>query len=187
MKKSELRSIIEEELNIYFQTHPYSELDEWLITEEIIIGELLNPNYAYPYHGEKGYYEYKDMNNVTFFVRMTYQAIKWDENNEGYMEFKTGWINDDNKAIYEPSVPPNSIKSSTIDKDKRSDTVAKIYKDEILPLFEKQKLTNIMLIKPISSSRMKFAERLVKKFTPLDKFDIEYGSPLIITKKNNEK
>lgn len=186
MKYLELKHIIKEELDSFFKTHQYSELDEWLITEEVIIGELLNPEYAYLYQGEKGYYEYKDMNDVTFFVRMTYQSIKWDENNDGYMEFKTGWINDDGKAIYEPSVPPNSIKSSVIDKDKRSDTVAKIYRDEILPLFEKQTLTNVMLIKPISSSRMKFAERLVKKFTPTDKFNIEYGSPLIITKKNDK-
>ena len=183
MKYSELKQIIKEELDGYFKIYPYSELDEWLITEEVMIGELLNPDYAYPYQGEKGYYEYKDMNDVTFFVRMSYQSIKWDENNEGYMEFKTGWINN-GKTTYEPSVPPNSNKSSAIDKDRRSDTVAKIYRDEILPLFEKQNLTNIMLIKPISTSRMKFAERLVKKFTPTDKFDIEYGSPLIITKKN---
>lgn len=183
MEYSKLKRIIKDEITSYFKTNPYSELDEWIITEEIMMGELLNPNYAYPYQGEKGYYEYKDINNVTFFVRISYQSIKWDENNQGYMEFKTGWINDDGKAVYEPSIPPNSNKSSTIDKDKRSDTVAKIYRDEILPLFEKQKLTNIMLIKPISSSRMKFAERLVKKFTPSDKFDVEYGSPLIITKK----
>jgi len=187
MKSQELRNIIKEEITHYFKTHPYSELDEFLIIEETIMGELLNPNYAYPYQGEKGYYEYKDMNDVTFFVRMSYSSIKWDKNNDGYMEFKTGWVNDDGKAVYEPSVPPNSKKSSSIDKDKRSDTVAKIYRDEILPLFEKQSLTNIMLIKPISSSRMVFAERLVKKFTPTDKFDIEYGSPLIITKKNGQK
>ena len=185
MRLEKLKEIIKEELDNFFKIHPYSELDEWLITEEVIIGELLNPDYAYPYAGEKGYYEYQDMNNVTFFVRMVYQAMKWDKNNEGYMEFKTGWLNEDGKAVYEPSVPPNSNKSSAIDKDKRSDTVAKIYRDEILPLFEKQTLTNVMVIKPISTSRMKFAERLVKKFTPHDKFDIEYGSPLIITKKND--
>ena len=184
MKGKDLKNIIRKELDNYFNTNLYSELDEWLIMEEVIIGELLNPDYAYPYQGEKGYYEYNDMNDVTFFVRMTYQSIKWDENNNGFIEFKTGWINDDGKAIYEPSVPPNSIKSSAIDKDKRSDTVAKIYRDEILPLFEKQKLTNILIIRPISTSRMKFAERLVKKFTSTDKFDIEYGPTLIITKRN---
>jgi len=184
MKLDVIQQIIKEEVNNFFKNNPYSELDEWLITEEVIIGELLNPEYAYQYHGEKDYYEYKDMNDVTFFVRMAYTPIKWDKNNDGYMEFKTGWINDDGRATYEPSVPPISNKSSAIDKDKRSDTVAKIYRDEVLPLFEKQKLTNVMIIKPISSSRMKFAERLVKKFTPTNKFDIEYGSPLIITKKN---
>lgn len=187
MKTSDLRQIIKEELNAFFQKNPYSELDEWLIIEEVTLGELLNPNCAYPYYGEKGYYEYKDMNDVVFFVRMSYQSTKWDENNNGYMEFKTGRLNDDDKAVYEPSILPNSNKSSAIDKDKRSDTVAKIYRDEILPLFEKQKLTNVMVIKPISSSRMKFAERLVKKFTPVDIFTISNEDSMIIITKNEEE
>src|SRR5690606_36386313 len=90
-----------------------------------------------------------------------------------YMEFKTGWVNSDGKIQYEPSIPPISPNSSVIDWDKRSDTVAKIYRDEILPFFKQQLLTNTIIIKPISPSRMKFDERLVKKYTP-NEFKIEF-------------
>lgn len=152
MKYSKLKYIIKEEIENYFKTHPYSELDEWLIQEEVILGELLNPDNSYQYEGSKGYYLYKDMNNVTFFVKASFQPIKWDKNNNGYIEFKTGWINENGQAQYEPSIPPlGDKKSSVIDRDKRSNTVAKIYRDEILPLFEKQNLTTIMIIKPIST------------------------------------
>jgi hypothetical protein len=78
--------------------------------------------------------------------------------------------------------PPISPNSSAIDWDKRSDTVAKIYRDKILPFFKQQTLTNLMVIKPISSSRMKFAERLVKKFTPED-FTTEFKDKEIIINK----
>lgn len=182
MKYQKLRQLIKEEISKYFETHPYSLEDELILENEIWIGELLNPDTAYPYTGSKGYYEYKDESGDLFFVRLVYIP-----NNFGsYMEFKTGWIDDKGIAQYEPSVPPHSKNSSVIYVTKRSDTVAKIYRDEILPFFEKQELTDIMLIRPISSSRMKFAERLVKKFTPSNKFDIEYGSPLIITKLNDK-
>lgn len=177
MKYTDLRQLIKEEISKYFETHIYSLEDELILENEIWIGELLNPDDAYPYEGSKGYYTYKDESGDIFFVRLYYIP-------DVGMEFKTGWINDKGAAQYEPSVPPHSKNSSAIYVNKRSDTVAKIYRDEILPFFEKQELTNTMLIRPISTSRMKFAERLVKKFTPTDIFNIEYGSPLIITKVN---
>ena len=178
MKLDNLKQIINEELENYFKTNSYSLKDELIITNEVIMGELLNPDYSYPYEGKNGYYEYKDMNGVTFFVRLTYHP-----SSHNYMEFKTGWLDSNNKPQYEPSVPPHSPNSSSKDMDRRSDTVAKIFRDEILPLFDSQDLTSLLMIKPISSSRMKFAERLVKKFTPEGKYNIEYGSPLIISKK----
>lgn len=180
MKLNEIREIIKQELNEYFKIHEYSLEDDLIMTNEITLGELLNPEHSYPYYGDKELWKYKDMNDVEFFVRLTFQPLSKNP----YLEFKTGWINKKGRAQYEPSIPPISPKSSAIDWDRRSDTVAKIYRDELLPYFEKQNLSNMMVIKPISTSRMKFAERLVKKFTPLDKFDIEYGNPLIIRKKN---
>jgi hypothetical protein len=173
-----IKQIIQKEINEYFKKNIYSEEIELNLINEILLGELLDPNNSYPYSSPiKGLWMYKDINNVDFFVRITYQPTQ-----DPHFEFKTGWFDKNNKAIYEPSIPPNS---SSIDWDKRSNTVAKIYKDEILPFFEKQNISNILIIKPISDSRMKFAERLVKKFTPLDKFDIEYNlfSQIVIKNK----
>jgi hypothetical protein len=177
MKLDNLKKIVKEELQNHFKNHPYSLKDEMIITNEVMLGELLNPDNSYSYIDEgKGIWSYKDMNDVKFIVRLTYQPTS-----NPYLEFKTGWINSEDKVIYEPSIPPISPNSSAIDWDKRSDTVAKIYRDEILPFFKQQTLTDIMVIKPISSSRMKFAERLVKKFTPKD-FTTEFKDKEIIIK-----
>lgn len=178
MKIDELLTIAKEEIEQFFKEHPYSAEEEMLLETEILIGELLDPNMAYPYKGEKGLYTYEDVGGDTFFVRAHYVPPP-----SNYLELKTGWFNKDGKPQYEPPAPPHSKNSSAVYVTKRSDTVAKIYRDEILPFFEKQDLTDLLGIKPISSSRMKFAERLVRKFTPEDKFEIEYGSPLIIKKK----
>jgi hypothetical protein len=178
MKLDNLKKIVKEELQNHFKTHPYSFEDEMVIINEVMLGELLNPNHAYPYIEEgNGMWSYKDMNDVKFLVRLTYQPTS-----NPYLEFKTGWTNPEGKIQYEPSIPPVSPNSSAIDWDKRSDTVAKIYRDEILPFFKQQTLTDVMVIKPISSSRMKFAERLVKKFTPED-FTTEFKDKEIIINK----
>lgn len=169
MKLDNLKNLIKEELKEHFKTNPYSLEDELIMENEIMLGELLNPDNSYPYINEgKGIWSYKDMNDVKFIVRLTYQPTSTP-----YLEFKTGWTNPEGKIQYEPSIPPVSPNSSAIDWDKRSDTVAKIYRDEVLPFFKQQNLTNFMVIKPISSSRMKFAERLVKKFTP-NEFKVEF-------------
>ena len=65
MKLDNLKQIIKEELEEHFKTNSYSLEDEMIITNEVIMGELLNPDYSYPYEGKKGYYEYKDMNKET--------------------------------------------------------------------------------------------------------------------------
>lgn len=178
-KIDQIREIIKEEIRNYFEKHSYSLEDELIMENEIWLGELLDPNNAYPYEGSKGYFKYKDMSDVGFFVRLTYQP-----ESDPYFELKTGWFNEKGEAKYDPSTGPTVNKNSTAkDWDKRSNTVAKIYRDELLPFFEKQNLTNKIIIKPISDSRTKFTERLIKKFTPTGKFDIKYGSPTIIIKK----
>jgi hypothetical protein len=178
MKLDNVKKIVKEELQKHFKNHPYSLEDEMIITNEVMLGELLNPNHSYPYVEEgNGVWSYKDMNDVKFIVRLTYQPTS-----NPYLEFKTGWINPKGKIQYEPSIPPISPNSSAIDWGKRSDTVAKIYKDEILPFFKQQTLTDTMVIKSISLSRMKFAERLVKKFTPED-FTVDFKNKEITIKK----
>ena len=173
-----LSKIVKSEIEEFFKEHTYSLSDELMLENSILIGELLDPDTGYDYQGQKGTYTYKDISGDTFFVRAHYVPPPTN-----YLEFKTGWLDEKGRPQYEPSTPPHSKNSSAIYATKRSDTVAKIYRDEILPFFEKQDLTDLLVIKPISASRLKFAERLVRKFTPTDKFDIEYGSPLIIKKK----
>ena len=169
MKLDNLRKIVKEELQKHFKSHPYSLKDEMVITNEVMLGELLNPDNSLPYEKvSKGFYTYEDPNGVKFFVRAAYTPEP-----QNYFEFKTGWFDQNGKATYEPSVPYGNQETSALDINSRSDTVAKIYRDEILSFFKQQTLTDTMVIKPISSSRMKFAERLVKKFTP-DEFKIEF-------------
>jgi hypothetical protein len=178
MKLELLHNIIKEEIQNYFKDHPYSLKDEMLIETDILIGELLNPDNSLSYEKvSKGFYTYEDPNGVKFFVRAAY--IPEPQN---YFEFKTGWFDKNGKATFEPSVPYGNQETSALDINSRSDTVAKIYRDEILPFFKQQNLTDTMVIKPISSSRMKFAERLVKKFTSED-FTTEFKEKEIIIKK----
>ena len=170
-----LTDIINNELKDFFNHNDYSLKDELLIINEILLGELLDPNNAYNYYGSKGFFKYKDLNDVEFFVRLTYQPT-----NNPYFELKVGWIDDNGKPIYEPSIPPVSPNSSSIDWDKRSNTLAKIFKDELIPFFVSQKLSNTIKIKPISTSRMKFSERLVNKFVDKNKFKITINNKEII-------
>lgn len=148
-------------------------IDKNLYETYTILGELLNPDSAYSYEQKiKGLWEYKDIEGNTYFVRMVYQPT-----NQPHFELKTGYY-DNNKPKYDPSVPPNSTAQ---DWDKRSDTVAKIYRDEVIPSFLKQDLCNILIIKPLEIKRYQFSVRLVNKFTPTDKINIEYNKPKSIT------
>ena len=88
---------------------------------------------------------------------MVYQPIT-----EGYFEVKPGWLDENNKPKYD-KLP---FKINSIDWDKRSDTVAKIYKDEFLPFFLNQNLTDLLKFKPIDNQRYYFSLRLVKKYKP---------------------
>jgi len=163
-----LQQIIEEEL----KTNNYSNEDQLIMIEDITLGELLEPDNAYPYEElYRGMFVYEDDNNIEFFVRLTFQPIS-----NPYFEFKTGWLDDNGKPQYDPAVPPISPNSSSVYNNKRSDTVAKIFKDEIIPLFIDQQVSNKLIIKPISSKRMKFAERLVRKFININIFEINITS-----------
>ena len=151
--------------------------DQNLFESYTILGELLDPDNAYPYEQSiKGLWQYVDSSNNNYFVRITYQPTK-----NPYYELKTGYFNSDGKPQYDPSVP----ESSTVkDWDKRSNTMAKIYRDEVIPYFLDQTLTNTLIIKPLEIKRYQFSVRMVDKFTPLDALQITYNKPqsIIITK-----
>ena len=125
------------------------------------MAEIVNPDgehFQYEELNIKGLYTYEDSRGNLYFARIFTQPT-----NPPHFEFKVGWFEDNsiNKPKYEPQLPPNAI---GIDNLKRRNTIAKIYRDEILPFFKPQTLKNLKVIKHISCSRMKFAERLVKKF-----------------------
>jgi len=152
--------------------------DKNLYETYTILGELLNPDYAYPYTQKiKGLWEYNDAVGNTYFVRLVYQPT-----DQPYFELKTGYYDENSKPKYDPSVPPNSTSQ---DWDKRSDTVAKIYRDEVIPLFLEQDLCNTLIIKPLEIKRYQFSVRLINKFTPTNIIDVEYNKPksIILIKK----
>jgi hypothetical protein len=151
--------------------------EDWELNESIIMGELLNPDESFSYEGDKGLYFYKDSSDNEYFVRLAYQVTE-----SPYFEFKTGWFegNDRSKPRYDPALPPNV---TALDNNKRGNTVAKIYRDELIPRFEQNDLSNKLVIKPISSSRYQFSIRLVKKFTPSNMEVIEdYPNSITIKK-----
>ena len=157
-----------------YKSQDYTQLttlsDQNLFETYTMLGELLNPDHAYPYKQvTKGLWEYNDIIGNTYFVRITYQPT-----NQPYFEFKTGYYDKNNKPQYDPSVPKNSTSK---DWDKRSDTVAKIYRDEVIPYFLNQTTNDTLIIKPLEIKRYQFSVRLVDKFTPLDKVKIEYNKP----------
>jgi hypothetical protein len=149
--------------------HPESS-DQNLFETYTILGELLNPDNAYLYQQQtKDLWIYNDIEENTYFVRIIFQPT-----NQPHFELKTGYFDKNNKPQYDPAVPENSTGK---DWDKRSDTVAKIYRDEIIPYFLNQSLSNILTIKPLEIKRYQFSVRLINKFTPTDKIDIKYNKP----------
>jgi hypothetical protein len=126
-----------------------------------VLTELLNPDNAYEYHKKgNGWYQYTDDNEVTYDVRVTLQTIQ----PEDYLEFKTWWTDESGGTMYDN--PPT--KSTTTNSDRRSDTVAKIYRDEIVPFLATQPLSKILKIIPIDSRRYRLSIILVRKYTPSD-------------------
>jgi hypothetical protein len=147
----------------YLLDNPAQEINEWLQEEDNLMDEVVNPEgdkFEYK-QIEKGLFTYKDSLDNLYFIRMTYQPT-----DSPYFEIKIGWFEDNNlsKPKYEPNLPSNS---TSLDNIKRRNTVAKIYRDEILPLFlQSSKLSNKLIVKPISNSRFIFSQRLIQNNTP---------------------
>lgn len=181
MKK--INEIIKDELNIFqiilseLKNIPeYKTLTKWAEKNEFesyyLMGELLNPSNAYKYQKiGKGRFTFKAKNDVLYFVNLVYQPTK-----DPHFEFKLGWIDEKNTPHYEKSDNLNYIDSI------RSDTIAKIWKDEILPFFKKQNLSDKIIIKPLNQDikRYLFALKLVQKFKK-KWFDIQEEKPKQIT------
>lgn len=153
----------------------YIELDDCdknIFESYVLMGELLNPNNSYKYEQKyKGYFVFEDNQGYNYFVRIVYQPTK-----EPYFEIKMGWVDLEGDSKY--------LKQSEREIDeRRSDTIAKIYRDEILPFFISQDKSNVLKIKPLDIKRYQFSIRLVKKFKN-DKIEILENQPneIILTK-----
>lgn len=155
-----------------------SEADKNLLETYIMLGELLNPDNAYEYdHYKNDIYYFNDSSGNRFCARLVYQPTT-----DPFWEFKTWWVDPNaNRPVYN-RLPDNT---SAIDWDKRSDTIAKIFRDEIIPKFTEQSHSNIMRIIPVDSKRYQLSIRLVKKFVPND-WTIEENFPKMITIRRSE-
>jgi hypothetical protein len=151
---------------------PKNWADENLFENYILLGELLDPNNSYEYTKiNRNTYGYIDASGNNFYVKITYQPTQ-----EPYMEVKAYWIDlKTNKPVYD-KLPNVTAK----DWDKRSNTVAKIYQDEIIPFFKSQDLTDLMVFLPLDPKRYQLSIRMVKKFNK-DNFEIIEDFPNKIT------
>jgi len=159
--------------------YPYTEDWEknWLFSN-LMLSELLNPNNAYEYKNHNNeIWSFIDSTDIKFCAIMNYTPGKVN-----FCEFKTWWIDPEtNKRIY------NYLPQTTsMDWDKRSDTVAKIFRDEVIPRFKNQKFANILIINPIDSQRYQFSLRMIKKFIPKEWKIIEKFPKQILIDKNEE-
>ena len=172
MEKPKLKQLIKDELQKILDDHTYGKLnlvDKNLFESYWLLGELLNPEYSYPYKQEmKGYWVFKDDTGYEFFIRLVFQPV-----DKGYWEVKMGWVDLPNQSKYLRQ-PAREID------EKRSDTIAKIYRDEIIPFFINQDFNNILKVIPLDIIRYQFSIRLVKKFTP-DNIEIVENLPNEIT------
>ncbi len=154
--------------------HEFNILEYNLFQTYITLVELLNPNDSYQYKKvDKGWFRYFDIMENIYDVRITYQS-----GIDPYFELKTWWYDENDKPIYK-ELPTNS---SAQDWDKRSNTLAKIYIDEVIPFFKKNiSYCSKLVYKPVDQQRYYFAKRMIEKFTPKE-FEIveKYPKEIII-------
>jgi hypothetical protein len=179
-KIDKIYALIKKEIILY--EHQYGTvtlLDENLIESYVFLSELLNPINAFPYKQKmKGWFDYKDSLGNKYFARIIYQPTTTP-----YFEFKTGYYDDlTGKPTYEPQIHPNSTAK---DWDKRSDTVAKIWINEIIPFFINQKLSNKLILRPLDNKRYIFWKRFVNKFPIQNSEIIKNNADAIIFQKNS--
>ncbi len=160
------------------QNEDYKALTEWVDKNQygnyVLLGEFLNPNNSFDYWEEfKGYFIFKDDSGYEFYARVMYNVTKTP-----HFEMKMGWVDVQGVNQY--------LRQHAREVDeRRTNTVAKIFRDEVLPYFEEQTLSDILVFKPIDIKRYQFTIRMVKKFTNMEKFDIVENKPyeILIQKK----
>lgn len=149
--------------------------DHSLLITEIFLAELLDPENSYEYKERGGLYYFRDVDGIMFGAIMVAYPGKTP-----FYEFKTFWVDPETKKRIYQYLPSNS---SSIHWAKRSDTVAKIFRDEIIPKFSKQEYAKLLVINPVDSKRYQFSIRMVKKFIPKEwEIKEKFPKQIIITK-----
>jgi hypothetical protein len=160
-------------LNTIRQDRHYPIDESWeqqdLYETYAIISELLNPDNSYQYEKiGKTTWSYQDIVGNKYYVKLAY-IPKLSNNQEDYLELKTFWLDDSDRPQYSDFNGQNTNK----DLQRRSDTTAKIYRDEILPFFTSQNITSQLRIVPVDKIRYRLSKMMVSKYTPKE-LSIQY-------------
>lgn len=153
-----LKELIQEIQDKQKTPQKLSVLDENMLVTDLLLSELFDPANAYDYSEYSGIFYYTDSGGVRFCVRLTYMPAK-----EPYWELKSWWVDPKTKKPVYSYLPDDTTSTDLI---RRSDTTAAIFRDKLIPLFEKQGNSNIMKIFPMDSRRFNYSLRLAKKFIP---------------------
>ena len=180
--RKKIQKEIQREILRYRIPRTLNKNDKRHLSDSVYLAELLNPDgniFKYKKYKE-GVWDYFDSKKNLFFVNLQRFSLQGFE--KTWYEFKTGWYNNNNHndPRFSPSLPPIT---TGMDMMKRTNTIAKIYRDEILPFFEKDDESNLMTILPIDIQRYQFAIRLVKKLTPKQFKVVEKYPDVILVKK----
>lgn len=155
------------------ETEEYKNLTTWedqnQLESYVLLGEILNTDNVFPYEYNKGYAEFVDDEGYIFFVRLTYNVTS-----SPYFELKMGWRNLEGQQKY--------LRREVRDiYERRTNTVAKIYRDELIPFFLSNTLSDTMKIFPLDNKRYQFSIRMLKKYNIDEKMEIIESPPKEIT------
>ena len=179
MKLFKILDSLIEDIKSKGQYHYTEDWEKNWLYSNLMLSELLNPNNAYEYKNHKNeLWYFDDSTDIRFCAFMNFNPGKTP-----FCEFKPWWVDPTtNRRIYD-HLPPTTSR----DWDRRSDTVAKIFRDEIIPKFKNQTYANLLVINPVDSQRYQFSLRMVKKFIPKGwSIDEHFPKQIIIRKPNNE-
>jgi hypothetical protein len=162
----------------------YKQLDNWYDQDTFqsyyLMSEFFNTSNVYDYKMSHKYnFIFSDRSDIKYFVRVVYNSD--DKIYGDHLEIKMGWYDSNGKSQYEEK------NKHSID-EYRGNTIAKIYRDEILPFFKTQPLCDILIFKSLHHDikRYLFSLRMIQKFKE-PWFDIIENKPIDIILKRNTK
>lgn len=162
----------------------YPKAESWekqdLYETYAILSEFLDAENAFDYlKVGKTTWEYEDSLKNSFYVKLTF-VPKFSNSEEPYLELKSYWINDRGKPMYSDF----NGKSSSIDLQKKSDTTAKIFRDEVLPFFDHQNIAKQLRIIPVDPIRYRLSKIMVKKYLSSN-YDVDFEAKYILVRKKD--